>query len=352
MKLTTTLGIGLLLAVALLPLGCSNSSEPDNQNPTAPVVNPPSFTILPGAHVMLTGSASDPDGDPVNLYWNFTAGSPINAVGDTVTWTAPTSGDVTITCKARDNQGGERVTTTIATVHANAAYPYGRPFEGTLEPAMEDLEETGARGFCHFNASVMVQWTAATVLVFTGLPTAAFLAALTEEPVWIPPATWIWSYSVPWGSGHAVVELQAALSGATRLNWQMLVSGTIQSLDRFAWVTGQTATDAYEGSWLLYDYRYPAQATEALRVEFDRVSSTERDVDYFNVLESSTGFGDSLSYSLRGTVAEVKLDRVGPPLTSTRAVWDTFDGSGRLYGAGGDSCCWGPRPTYIDIACP
>jgi hypothetical protein len=352
MKLGTTLWIGLLLAAVLLAVGCSSSSQPDNQNPSLPAVSPVDFTIFPAAHVLMTASATDPDGDTVNIYWSFSGGTPATALGDTVTWTAPASGTVTITCKARDGRGGEHAATTVATVHANAAYPYGRPFEGSLEPVLDDLSETGSRGFCHFNATVMVGWTSASVLVFTGLPTAAFLEAVTETPVWIPPATWIWSYSVPWGSSHAIVELQAALSGATQLDWQMLISGTILDYDRFQWVTGQSSTDAFQGHWMLYDYRYPTQLKQALRVEFDRVSSTERDVDYFNVLQSSGGYGDSLSYALHGTAAEVKLDQVGPPFTSVRAAWDTFDGSGRFYGAGGDSCCWGPRPTFADVTCP
>jgi len=352
MKSGTALWIGLFLVAILGTIGCSSSSEPKNQNPTLPEVSPANFQILPSGRVLLTASATDPDGDHVTFFWSFTGGAPGTAEGDTVTWTAPASGSVTITTKARDGRGGERVTTSVATVNVGAAYPYGSPFEGTLEPALGDLEETGSRGFCHFNASVMVEWTTATVLVFTGLPTVAFLEALTWTPVWIPPATWVWSYSVPWGTSRAIVELQTVLNQQARLDWQMLVSGTILGFDRFQWVTGQTSLTATDGSWMLYDYRYPTQVTEALRIEFARASETDRDVDYFNALQSSSSYGDSLSYARHGAAAEVKLCRVSQSQPCIRAAWDTFDGSGRYYGVSGDSCCWGPRPTFIDVACP
>jgi hypothetical protein len=352
MKLGTALWIGLLLAAVLLATGCSSSTEPKNQNPSLPEVSPADFTILPAQSVLMTASATDPDGDAVNIHWSFSAGTPATAVGDTISWTAPATGSVTITAKARDDRGGERVATTTATVHANAAYPYGRPFEDTLEPEMDDLAETGA-GFCHFNASVISDWTNTSVLVITGVPNAALLAAMAETPVWIPPATWIWSYSMPWGSSHAVVELQAALSGPASLDWQMLISGTIQNYDRFPWVTGRSSTDAIQGDWLLYDYRYPTQPAEALRVEFHRVSSTDRDLDYFNLLQSGSSYGDSLNYALHGTAAEATLARVSEPLGPIQAVWDTSDGSGRFVGATGDGCCWGPRgDSYPDVDCP
>jgi hypothetical protein len=207
-------------------------------------------------------------------------------------------------------------------------------------------------GTCHFWASVVATWTSAAVFVFTGLPTAAFLAALTEYPVWVTPATWIWSYTVPWGgSSAALIELKATLSEFTYLDWEMHVSGTIQQYDRFQWVSGRSRTDAIEGHWLLYDYRFPDTPTQALRIDYARRAADDRDLSYHSVLAGSASVGDSLNFSVRGTESVGFLHDVSDG-SSVGVVWDSADGHGRFIGAGGDSCCWGPAPTYADITCP
>jgi hypothetical protein len=76
-----------------------------------------------------------------------------------------------------------------------------------------------------------------------------------------------------------------------------------------------------------------------------------RDLDYFNVLERSTTYGDSLSYSVHGTTAEVRLHDVSDDKMSS-AIWDTEEGSGMFIGASGDTCCWGPAPQFQDVDCP
>jgi hypothetical protein len=205
-------------------------------------------------------------------------------------------------------------------------------------------------GLCHSFASVAVLWTNTAVVLFTGLPTLAFLEALTHEPVWYPTATWTWAYTLPGQGTPTTVELSATLVGATQLDWEMLVSGTANQYDRFQWVTGSSRTDAASGHWILYDHRVPAEHVQALRIEYSRRAMDDRDLDYFNVLESSPGVGDSLSYSVHGTTAEVRLHDVSEDKMSA-AVWDTEEGSGIFIGANGDSCCWGPAPAFEDIEC-
>jgi hypothetical protein len=345
-----------MLAVVLLLAGCSKSTEPNNQNPSVPQIHPTGFAIVPGNTVLVTARASDPDGDAVTYHWTFSQGTPATATGPGVEWAAPaTPGTVTIMVKARDGRGGERSATTEVTVNANAAYPYGRPFDGTLNPAVDDLASgtlTGlASGTCHFTASVVAVWTGGVVTVFTGLPTAAFLGALAQEPVWVFPTTWIWSYTVPWVQSTATIELQATLTDPSHIDWAMLVSGTAQDLNRFGWVTGHSRADGTQGDWTLYDYRFPTQHIQALGIDYARLTDSDRRLSYHNLLTGSQTFGDSLGYSIRETLATVRLFSAAQQ-TTTRAVWDVSDGHGRFVGATGDSCCWGPRPTFSDINCP
>ena len=310
---------------------------------------------MPGDSVSLTAHATDPDGGTVTYSWTFSGGTPATAEGASVTWTAPSSNaTIAFTVQANDGQGGTSSGGGTITVHPNAAYPYGTPFDGTLEPELDQLSEGALApempGLCHGLAAVSVAWANTTVFFFTGLPTVVFLEALTHRPVWYPPDTWLWAYTMPSGSGWVTVELYATLTGATEIDWEMLISGTVLSYNRFQWVTGVSQTDATSGHWILYDHRTPAVETEALRIDWSRRAQDDRDLVYLNILTSSEGYGDSLRYSIRGDSAEVRLDDVSED-TFTRVQWDVEVGSGKLTGANGDSCCWGPAPAYADIDC-
>ncbi|MBD3236463.1 MAG: hypothetical protein GF330_07155 [Candidatus Eisenbacteria bacterium] len=354
---TLCAGSLLFLLAAGGMLGCDDdATEPENQAPGAPEVIPIDFTVLPGDSVLIMASATDPDGDHLAYDWTFSDGSPLTAAGTQLLWTAPAeNATVGFTVEVTDGRGGRHTTDGTITVHPNAAYPYQTPFEGTLEPDLGALQEEAVAqgapaGTCHFWASVAVTWTNSAVIVFTGVPTLAFLGALTHTPVWFPPSTWLWAYTIPWGSGLATVELYATLDGATEIDWQMLISGTMQEYDRFEWLTGTSLTDATGGDWLLYDHRYPDTHTEALRIDWERYAQDDRELLYRNVLASSETYGDSLRYAIDGAEASVRLDDVSEG-THARVVWDVETGAGRFIGASGDSCCWGPAPEYDDIDC-
>jgi hypothetical protein len=348
----------LVLICSVGQLGCDDTTEPQNQVPGRPEITPIDFTILPGDSVLMMVEAQDPDGDILEYDWTFSGGQPTTATGTSLVWYAPgTESEVTVSVRARDGRGGERTVEHIdaITVHQNAAYPYDTPFEGTLEPDLDALQMeksslTAPAGTCHFWASVAVTWTNAAVIVFTGIPTLAFLNALTRAPVWLPPDTWRWAYTVPWGSGLATVELYATLDGATEIDWRMLISGTMQSYDRFEWVAGSCLTNATAGYWTLYDHRSSGSQIEALRIDWEREAQTERDIVYQNILVGSETYGDSLYYSIHGDDVAVRLNDVSEE-TFARIFWNVEDGAGRFIGASGDSCCWGPAPLYDDIDC-
>jgi len=343
-----------LLAIALFLAGCDETTTPENQNPGTPEVSPTDFTIMPGDSISLTAQASDPDGGTVTYAWTFSGGTPLTAEGASVTWTAPSSNaTIAVMVMANDGQGGTSSGTGTITVHPNAAYQYDTPFEDTLEPQMDQLSENGLAptpGTCHFWASAAVVWTNGAVIVFTGLPTLAFLEAVTHRPIWYPPDTWLWAYTVPWGASLVTVELYGTLDGATEIDWEMLISGTLQEYNRFKWVSGTSQTDATAGHWILYDHRTPSSETEALRVDWTRLAQDDRDLLYQNILTTSEGYGDSLRFTIDGDSATVRLDDLSEG-TFTRVAWNVEDGSGTLTGANGDRCCWGPAPTYDDINC-
>ena len=78
------------------------------------VANP--VTVLPQGRLMITCTASDPDGDVLSYSWKVSDGS-ITGVGNTVTWVAPDrEGTFTITVTVDDGEGGKDVRDVSVTV--------------------------------------------------------------------------------------------------------------------------------------------------------------------------------------------------------------------------------------------
>jgi len=104
------LGIGVFLVMGLT---C-------NGTPTITLVEA-SATVVDGADiVMLTVTATDPDGDPLTFTWTAPSGTFDTTTGDTVYWTPPTvtaTETVTVTVTAEDGNGGSAVGTVDVDVH-------------------------------------------------------------------------------------------------------------------------------------------------------------------------------------------------------------------------------------------
>ena len=77
-----------------------------NRNPVVTVsANPP--VVEPGQTTNLTGTATDPDGDPLTFRWTAPAGTFSNPNAANTVWTAPnTPGNQTLTLTVTDNRGG------------------------------------------------------------------------------------------------------------------------------------------------------------------------------------------------------------------------------------------------------
>jgi large repetitive protein len=93
-----------------------------NQNPTATDITftsqPPNNGNLPyvGQTIAMSGSGSDPDGDPVTYEWNFGDGG--TATGQSVTHAYSSRGAKSVTLTVRDNRGGTASRGETVTVNA------------------------------------------------------------------------------------------------------------------------------------------------------------------------------------------------------------------------------------------
>jgi hypothetical protein len=350
-------GAVVLVAVLVLAWGCEeDATTPSNSSPEISALTPVSAYVQPGASVLFRTTASDPDGDPLTFEWTFSAGTPLTAQGDRVLWTAGNdSALVTVQVTADDGRGGQSGYGGSVTVAPSWSFPYTVPAEGTMDLDFSQLSGSrrgdGERGVCHLGSALLVTWANVVVLAYTGLPTLAFAAALNQAVAWTPPNTWLWAYTVGSGADSVTVELVAEVSQGIDIDWTMMVTGGPQNLDRFEIVTGTSQLPTTEGFWILYDPNAAVPGVSALEVNWSRAALDDRHLDYINVYEGTVNFADTLAYAVAGSTATVRYVDVSET-TMTRVEWDVVTGTGKLHNAAGDSCCWGPAPTFADVVCP
>ncbi|MDD5068552.1 MAG: PKD domain-containing protein [Candidatus Pacebacteria bacterium] len=186
-------------------------SFPGNQNPNAPVITVPD-SVAAYQNATFTATASDPDGDPVTLSWNFgdgTYSTDANATSVSKMYSVP--GTYTVTVTAYDGKGGktQSASKTIAVTSgtppndnfANAtvlsgATPTGAGSNvGATSEAGEPAEYPGLAGT---KKSVWYRWTAPAnahmvldtagsrfatmVSIFTGSAVNALSLVADEKP--------------------------------------------------------------------------------------------------------------------------------------------------------------------------
>jgi hypothetical protein len=106
----------LSCAGVFLWLGCNNGGKFINTAPSDLEITVSKCYVVAGGTVKLSGSAEDEDGDPLTYYWKAGKGSfiPSSAMGDTLTWKAPSeAGTVTITMTVTDDLEDRSTTQTI-----------------------------------------------------------------------------------------------------------------------------------------------------------------------------------------------------------------------------------------------
>ncbi len=97
-------GLNIAAAIAAVFMSCS---EPVNETPVISSIIAESDTIQVEQSIVITCTASDPDGDAKTYLWSVVNGS-ISGTGPSVTYTAPeVGGTFTVTCTVNDGNGGE-----------------------------------------------------------------------------------------------------------------------------------------------------------------------------------------------------------------------------------------------------
>ncbi len=160
---------------------------------------------------------------------------------------------------------------------------------------------------------------------------------------------WVWTKNYLLGN---TAELRGRVQDGLQL--ELHFTGTVgqSTFDDFIWFTGQH--HATEGQWVFYDPTAPTDAV--LTIDWARASATDKDLVFTAVKQGVDTYGDSISYSLKGTTASMTLHDAlnSQGVEATFSVeWDTADGSGMMTGADSATYCWDTLTNdQVDIACP
>lgn len=235
-------------------------------------------------------------------------------------------------------------------------FPYARPSVATMQMNVTDLEQVTTltpTGVCHALSALAVAWINANVAVRLVIPAAAVDACFHQVPVYLGDDSWRWTAAGGLGLQAWTAEMTGHARSENQIDWAMRISGTALQLDRFLWFDGPSDTAARSGIWHYYDPASPGTSRELVSCMWSLPLplDTDRELEFENVATGTAGFGDLLRYELADSIADISLYLASEETTS-RAHWDLRDGLGLAVSAGGDTCCWGARPTYLDIDCP
>lgn len=209
--------------------------------------------------------------------------------------------------------------------------------------AFASADQTGGLAGSSFIAAALAVGVARTATFLALAPPAAtYLAALSQDPVFVDGA-FHWQYSTS-GSGYSYqVDLSAEPVGSQSF-WEMRVTSAthVPPLNDFLWVSGTASLAADQGVWHLFDESNPGTPTEIIRVEWTYESESNKSLILTNVSAASADVGDRLEFSVNGDINTVRFNDAS---AGTEAVvqWNSVTNAGFIEAPnvnGGVRACW------------
>jgi len=211
------------------------------------------------------------------------------------------------------------------------------PPSSSMSPDFDGLsdDDSGEGGRVHLVRNWI--YAATSVNVYSGIlsgalvvPVTAFKLAIDQEATFDSEnRLWVWEYdaSLP-EAGAFSVKLTADVDG-TSVNWTGYISKT-GSFSNFVWFTGESDTEANEGTWTLYES--PENPEAWLSSEWSK-SELEGIADVvFTVEKEGDGFGSTIGYTASaGAVLNRSVLIVDTNSSNTIDVqWNKEDGFGKI----------------------
>lgn len=234
---------------------------------------------------------------------------------------------------------------------------------GEFDPASVDtsgFSENGERNmdtYWHwFYAAInLTVWHTAVVLEMA-VPTAAFDAAFTVEPVYIGNLAFQWAYDYVapielGGHTYNVVLVGQYAPDFSEVYWTMTLS-QVGGFQNFEWYTGVTSTTVNEGTFTLN--HQPANPENYLLLTYAGDEATgNAAIRFTRIVPNSPDFGDYVEYRVTpATVYDLAFDVQQTPGDLLEIQWNELGSFGRvrhLAFYGDDNWrCWDGTGKDID----
>jgi len=131
------------------------------------------------------------------------------------------------------------------------------------------------------------------------VPTAVFLAALSEDPVLKDDGKFHWIYTTTSNSDSFTADLAGWVDReSSEVVWEMYVSSNTHSpkLDNFLWYEGRAKIGNKQGWWMFHDDKSPDALVEVLKIDWQIPNENYRELILSNLNQANEGYGDSLKY--------------------------------------------------------
>jgi len=187
------------------------------------------------------------------------------------------------------------------------------------------------------------------------IPTATFVAALSQQPVLQADGKFHWIFTVNDGAK----SFQADLAGwfdeqAREAVFEMRISttGVTPALNNFLWYEGRAQLDNKTGYWEIYDALRPANAIKVLRIDWQAPDQNNATLELTAVEQGVPTFGDKVTYNVAGTTRIVQHFDASENASIT-ITWDAVTKAGSITAPNynnGSKACWDSQLN--DVTCP
>jgi hypothetical protein len=205
----------------------------------------------------------------------------------------------------------------------------------------------------HYAAGNVAIWNA-FITIGLAVPVAAFLEALSHEPVRQTDGTWVWDYNFYVGQVLHVAELRGWVESDV-VFWEMYISKQ-GFFEDFLWYSGESAVAGTEGTWTLY--ASPENPTPLIGILWHAAPEEgTADIKYTNIVPDGPENGGYIFYGVTdGSPYDAFYDIYNKGLENhTNIEWNRPGMAGRVADAlhfddDGEWHCW--NDAHQDVDCP
>jgi hypothetical protein len=169
--------------------------------------------------------------------------------------------------------------------------------------------------------------------------------------------SWLWSYDVTVGGVKDTVNLTGVRTGEASATWSLKLTTEPRDAngccDAFELLTGSTS-DGEKGAWIVNDPSQPKTPTPLFTTTYDYESPTDKTLAFtLETTRAATerfGKGSYASYAVKDDAVTLQVRDASEAAPRT-ILFDRGTGAGSQVDPAGTKSCWGPAPSYADIAC-